>query len=163
MRYLILLFIFSLHTNAQSKKFERMLKKNIKQSVPVVRVSEFDNQKDCVILDARELKEFNTSHIPKAFHIGYDYFKIENILELIPDKETSILVYCSVGIRSELIGEKLKAAGYSDVANLYGGIFEWKNQNKIILDSIDSPTNKVHTFSKAWSKWLVNGERVYEK
>jgi rhodanese-related sulfurtransferase len=163
MRYIYLfLFITSL-ANAQSKKFERMLKKNIKQTVPIVRVSEVNPETDYIFLDARELKEYKVSHIPKAFHIGYDYFKIEKIHELVPDKKTSILVYCSVGIRSELIGEKLKAAGYSDVSNLYGGIFEWKNQNKIVLDSIDNNTKKVHTFSKAWSKWLTNGERIYEK
>jgi len=33
-------------------------------------------------------------------------------------------VYCSLGIRSEVIAKKLKKAGYTNVFNLYGGIFE---------------------------------------
>lgn len=163
MRYLILLLFISFQANAQSKKFERMLKKNIKQSVPIVRVSEINTKTDYVILDARELKEYKVGRIPRSYHIGFDHFKMNEIEKLIPNKKTAILVYCSVGIRSELIGEKLKAAGYTDVSNLYGGIFEWKNQQKTVLDSLDNETNNVHTFSKAWSKWLVKGNRIYEK
>lgn len=162
MKHLLLILLVTFQANAQSKKFERMLKKNIQKTVPVVRVSELNSNTDYIILDARELKEHKVSRIPKSFLIGYDNFKLEEISQLIPDKQTSILLYCSVGIRSELIGEKLIAAGYKEVYNLYGGIFEWKNQNNILLDSLGNPTEKVHTFSKEWSKWLTKGERIYE-
>ena len=39
-----------------------------------------------------------------------------------------IIVYCSIGVRSEDIGEKLKELGYTKILNLYGGIFDWKNK-----------------------------------
>jgi hypothetical protein len=44
---------------------------------------------------------------------------------------------------------------------LYGGIFEWKNNNFKVLDTLGNETEKVHTFSKSWSKWLTKGEKVY--
>jgi hypothetical protein len=70
-------------------------------------------------------------------------------------------VYCSVGYRSERIGEKLLKLGYTDVVNLYGGIFEWKNQGLDVYNSSNYPTDSVHTYNKSWGKWLVKGIKVY--
>jgi 3-mercaptopyruvate sulfurtransferase SseA len=79
----------------------------------------------------------------------------------IKDLSTPIVVYCSLGVRSENISEKLNAAGFTDVRNLYGGIFEWKNKHNPVFDSEEIETEKVHTYSKNWSKWLTNGEKIY--
>ena len=76
-------------------------------------------------------------------------------------KNSRIIVYCSVGYRSERIGEQLLANGYSNVTNLYGGIFEWVNSDYPVVDTNNVKTNKVHAYSKLWGKWLKNGEKVY--
>jgi rhodanese-related sulfurtransferase len=148
---------------SQSKKFEKLLKRNLKQSVPVLRISEVLATEDYVLLDTREEKEFKTSHLKNANQVGYDFFDIETVIKNYPDKTQPILVYCSIGLRSELVGEKLLKAGYTDVHNLYGGVFEWKNQSHEVVDQNEKSTEKIHTFSKEWSKWLTNGEKVYEK
>ena len=44
-------------------------------------------------------------------------------------KSDTIVLYCSIGYRSEKIGEKLVEMGYGHVFNLYGGIFEWVNRD----------------------------------
>jgi 3-mercaptopyruvate sulfurtransferase SseA len=67
-----------------------------------------------------------------------------------------------VGIRSETISEKLKKAGYTDVHNLYGGIFEWKNKDYPVVDSEGKETENVHAYSKVWGKWLNKGVKVYD-
>jgi rhodanese-related sulfurtransferase len=118
---------------------------------------------EAIILDSRELKEYEVSHISNAIHVGYDHFNIETVTTQITDKAKTIVVYCSVGIRSENIGEQLKKAGFTNVYNLFGGIFEWKNKGNIVYDSKEEETDKVHTFSKLWSKWLKEGEKVYDK
>ena len=95
--------------------------------------------------------------------LGYDNFNIKRTLKMLPsDKNTKIVVYCSLGIRSEDIAEKLKKTGYTNIYNLYGGIFEWKNQDNDVINSKGKSTNKVHTFNKEWSKWLLKGEKIYE-
>tara|TARA_B100000809_G_scaffold237763_1_gene257874 strand:- start:40854 stop:41303 length:450 start_codon:yes stop_codon:yes gene_type:complete len=147
---------------SQSKKFDKLLRRNLQKTVPVLKVSEVSENKTYLFFDAREEKEFNTSHLKNAKQIGYDFFNLEEILQQYPDKSKPIIVYCSIGIRSELIGEKLMKAGYLNVYNLYGGIFEWKNQSNVVVDKDEQPTEKVHTFSKEWSKWLLKGEKVYE-
>ena len=58
--------------------------------------------------------------------------------------------------------EKLKAAGYRNVRNLYGSIFEWVNQDNPVVDNQGKPTQKVHAYSRTWGVWLNKGEKVYE-
>ena len=70
-------------------------------------------------------------------------------------------MYCSVGYRSEKISEKLIAAGFTDVSNLYGGIFEWVNIGRPVYKASNQKTNRVHTYNKEWSKWLRTGIKVY--
>ena len=116
-----------------------------------------------IILDAREQKEFNTSHIKNAIYVGYNKFSLKNTLKLLPEnKATKIVVYCSLGIRSEVVANKLIKAGYTNVYNLYGGIFEWKNANFTVVDTLGKPTEKVHTFNKKWAKWLQKGVKINE-
>ena len=157
------LLIVSTFSNAQTKKFNKLLERNLKETVPIVKVSDISSLDKYVLLDTREQNEYDTSHLKNALCVGFDYFEIDAVLQKYPDKSQPILVYCSIGMRSEMIGEKLLKSGYTKVYNLYGGIFEWKNQAKEIVDKNNQPTEKVHTFSKEWSKWLTNGEKVYEK
>ena len=51
--------------------------------------------------------------------------------------------------------------GYKNVYNLYGGIFEWKNQDLPVFDSNNKETENVHAFSKEWSQYLTKGKKVY--
>ena len=86
---------------------------------------------------------------------------MENIFKIVKNKETPIVIYCTLGIRSEMIAARLKKAGYKDVKNLYGGICEWKNKEYKVIDSTQQKTNNIHTYSKQWSRWLLNGNPIY--
>lgn len=118
-------------------------------------------QKDSatVFLDARERKEFDVSHIKGADWVGYDDFDLSR-LKNIP-KEQPIIVYCSVGYRSEKVAGKLEAAGYIDVQNMVGGIFEWKNRGFEVVDPSGKKTERVHAYNKVWGRWLKKGIKVY--
>ncbi len=114
-----------------------------------------------VFLDAREPEEFNVSHIKTSINIGFKDFSSEADAIQNLNKNTPIIIYCSVGIRSEKMGEKLKKSGFINVKNLYGGIFEWKNKGYPVVDSTNTETENVHAFSKVWSKWLHKGNPIY--
>ncbi len=111
-----------------------------------------------IFLDAREPGEFAVSHIAGAIPVGFDHFTVAALPEL--PKNARILVYCSVGYRSEKVTEQLFAAGFTDVSNLYGGLFEWVNQGHPVVDG-QGPTKRVHAFSPAWGVWLHKGKKVY--
>lgn len=138
-----------------------MLKTLLAHTVPEISVTEAKTASTTALfLDARESNEYQVSHIPGARFVGYDNFDI-NTLNDIP-KDQAIIVYCSVGYRSEKVSEQLLAAGYTDVANLYGGIFEWKNQGHEVVTPEGETTEEVHAFSRSWGIWLKKGERVYK-
>ena len=91
-------------------------------------------QTTSVVLDAREKQEYQVSRIENALHIGYKNFDLNELRDLISDKNTTLIVYCSVGVRSGKIAEKLIANGYTSVYNLYGGIFDWVNKGYPVYD-----------------------------
>ena len=134
-------------------EFEAEVRNWIDFSVPIMSTKELANTAgEFVLLDAREIEEYNTSHIPGARHIGYNKFKKKSMAGI--DKDAKVVVYCSIGYRSEKIGEKLQALGFTQVYNLYGSIFEWANQGLPLEDGQGRDTKQLHTFNKAWSKWV---------
>lgn len=143
---------------AQDETFDDMFNRLTDGSVEVVYPKDVAD-KPVVLLDAREPNEFAVSHLKGARNIGYDDFSIE-ILKDIP-KDTEIVIYCSVGYRSEKVGEQLQEAGFENVSNLYGGIFHWVNEGgEVVNDSGATPS--VHAYNKKWGKWLTEGDKVYD-
>lgn len=153
----------SFNVSAQSS-IDKLLSRKNTGSVPYISVEELKMKKqdqDLVILDAREKEEYEISHISNAHFVGYSNFSSEEFSHIFTNKSTTIVVYCSVGIRSETISEKLAEAGYKNVYNLYGGIFKWKNTGYVVFDNHEDKTEKIHTFSKYWAKYLEKGIAVY--
>lgn len=164
MKYItqIIILFFSISSFSQVTIAD-LLKKHNTQSIPYISVQELAMPKTkAVILDARELIEYETSHIKNAIHVGYKNFNIETVSSIIMSKGEKIVVYCSLGIRSESIAKKLKKAGFNNVYNLYGGVFEWKNKGFNVYNSNGTETENVHVFSKEWNQWLTKGIKVYE-
>lgn len=143
------------------KTINEVIKRYNKNSVTYITVEELKNETSFILLDSREIEEYNVSHIKNAQFVGYKNFNIKNINTIAPDKNKLIIVYCSLGVRSENIGEKLIKDGYTNVKNLYGGIFEWKNKGNSVVDLNGNTTEKVHAFSKMWSKYLLKGIKIY--
>lgn len=154
----IILTTFCFAQNTIPKVLEKLNKK----SVPYLTVNELQLRENYILLDAREIKEFNVSHIENAINVGFNNFDSKKVATILKDKNATIVVYCSIGVRSEKIGEKLLKLGYKNVFNLYGGIFEWKNNGGKVVTNQNIETDKIHTFNKEWSVYLKKGTKVYE-
>lgn len=145
---------------AYVKKLDRLYK----ETVPLVQPAELEQMmaegQKIIVLDTRAEREFEVSHIPGARFVDFDGFRKKDVADI--PQDAKVIVYCSVGYRSERIGEKLQKLGFDDVSNLYGGIFEWKNQGKEVVDEAGAETEKVHTYNKDWGQWLLAGEKVYK-
>ena len=124
-----------------------------------------ERAREALILDSREKKEFEVSHLRNAQYIGFEEF--DNLVleklssDLSADKNRLIVVYCSIGVRSEIIGKKLMKHGFTNVYNLYGGLFEWVNKGGSVFHN-GIQTQKVHAYSKKWSRYLTKGIKIYE-
>ncbi|MGJ8634693.1 MAG: rhodanese-like domain-containing protein [Luteolibacter sp.] len=152
MKYLLLFFSASLaFANPLLEKTDDM----ISGSVPLVSIEtlaiEVKNGKAPVLLDTREWEEYKVSHIPGAVWVGYKTFDIKRLGNL--ENGSGIIVYCSIGYRSEKIGERMQAAGFQNVRNLRGGVFAWAN-DKLPLENENGRTKTVHGYNKAWSNYL---------
>lgn len=157
----IIVFIISTSGFSQNTLSE-VLKTYNSETVPYITVQELAMPKTkALILDARERNEYKISHLKGAIFVGYNDFKVDVFEKIHPNKNEVIVVYCSLGIRSESIAEKLKNSGYTNVQNLYGGIFEWKNNGYPIFNSIGKETDSIHAYSKEWSKWAKKGIKVF--
>lgn len=147
----------------QTKAYKKMLKKYY-NDFPTVSISvAYANLKadNAVFLDIREKREYNVSHIKGAIQNSPDGDLSAITSNKAISKDDLIIVYCSVGARSQTFGEKLKAAGYTNVKNMYGGLFLWANREYPMLNNKGARTTNIHGYSKDWGKWVRKGKVVY--
>ncbi|MDN5203540.1 rhodanese-like domain-containing protein [Fulvivirgaceae bacterium BMA10] len=141
-----------------------MLESLYQKTVPLIKPErlkeKLTHSKQVVLLDIRSKEEYDVSHIEGAHLISYEGFKAKDVAKI--DQAAEVIVYCSVGYRSERIGERLLEMGFENVYNLYGGIFQWKNEDNEVVNAENTKTDSVHTYNKNWSKWLEKGIKVYE-
>ncbi len=102
-----------------------------------------------ILLDVRTEAEYKVSHIRGARRVepGAD----ASGLDLPKDKP--IVTYCSVGYRSGAFATRLQEAGYKNVKNMSGSIFEWANAGYPV-ERDGQPVQKVHPYSEKWSTLL---------
>lgn len=155
---LILTALISYSQKVSSSAYSIMLETLLSHSVDEITVKEAKQLQNVVFLDARERKEYTISHIKNAIWIGYDTFNLQSLSKT--PKNKTIIVYCSVGYRSEKISEQLLKNGYTSVKNLYGGIFEWANEGLPVYNQ-KGPTKAVHAYDRTWGIWLLKGEKIY--
>jgi len=158
---LIFLMFLSGLFSSEAQSIDALLEKYNTRSVPYITVQELKmDASEFLILDTRKKEEYDISHIPNAVWVSekvtdstYAFAKAY--------KDKPVAVYCSVGIRSERYGEQLKKRGFTDVRNVYGSIFAWKDAGYEVVDASQKVTDSVHVFSKVWGKYLKTGTKVF--
>jgi len=154
----LFLYLGAENSFGQSLPYQALLKTLYDSSFPVVKPAQVSNLATYQVLDAREMAEHEVSHLQNAIWVGHETFTLKSVAKL--DKNKPVLIYCTVGARSEEIGKTLQKEGFTRVYNLYGGIVHWVNEGRPVFAK-GKPTQKVHTYSKPWSVWLTKGEKVY--
>ena len=115
------------------------LREQVRTDYPTVRqISTAALTADVILVDVRTPAEYAVSHLPGAR---------SGLTDLPPT--SAIVVYCSVGYRSAQSAQQLQAAGYTHVANLDGGIFQWANEGRPLAGS-----PKVHPYNHHWARYL---------
>jgi len=134
-------------------KFDEKISSMLSFTVPTIGVQEVrDIQGEVYIFGARNREEYEVSHIEGARFLGFTKIE-EEALNGVP-KDSKVVLYCSIGYRSEKIAEQLQEKGFTNVYNLYGSIFEWVNQGLPVVDATGEQTKKVHTYNAKWGKWV---------
>lgn len=110
------------------------------------------------LLDAREVAEYRVSHLRNAERIDPDS---PDIASLRIPRSGRVVVYCSVGWRSADIAKQLTRAGFTNVFNLEGGIFQWANEGRPVHRGRQR-VNAVHPYDETWGRMLDAPLRRYD-
>jgi rhodanese-related sulfurtransferase len=77
-----------------------------------------------VLIDVREDNEWAAGHAVGAVHLGKGIIE-RDIETKVPDKSTTLVLYCGGGFRSALAAEALQKMGYTHTISLDGGWRAW--------------------------------------
>ncbi|MBP6699715.1 MAG: rhodanese-like domain-containing protein [Halioglobus sp.] len=84
------------------------------------------NSEQGVFVDLRDNADFRQGHIIDTLHIPSSKLE-ERMAELVKYKEKPVVLVCKLGQQSGAASKQLKAAGFSRVYKMTGGMMEWSN------------------------------------
>lgn len=97
-----------------------------KSRVQQVEITEYQAMRDRahVLVDTREDHEWAAGHAAGAIHLSKGIIE-RDIETRVPDKNTTLVLYCGGGFRSALTADALQKMGYSNAISLDGGWRAW--------------------------------------
>ncbi len=99
-------------------------KVNTYQQITQEEAKKMMDTQDVIILDVREQDEYNSGHIVNAVLLPVGTITEETAADIIPSKDSIVLVYCRSGNRSKTASDALVKLGYTNVYE-FGGIITW--------------------------------------
>jgi len=104
-------------------------KAEIREITPAEADTRRVSESGTVFLDVREPDEFDQGAIPGAVFIPRGHLEAQ-VEGRIPDRDTSVVVFCAGGVRSAFATKTLGELGYTDVVSMSGGFNQWKDQGR---------------------------------
>jgi rhodanese-related sulfurtransferase len=77
-----------------------------------------------ILVDTREDSEWAKGRMPGAIHLGKGIIE-RDIESKVPDKSTTLVLYCGGGFRSALACDNLQKMGYTAVISMDGAWRAW--------------------------------------
>ena len=94
---------------------------------------EMMDDQEVIILDVRERDEYDSGHISGAVLLPVGTIDENTAADVIPEKDSTVLVYCRSGNRSKTASSALADLGYTNIYE-FGGINTWPyKQHKIYI------------------------------
>lgn len=91
------------------------------QQITQEEAKEMMDTQEVIILDVREQDEYDSGHIPGSVLLPVGTIDEDTAAEVIPEKDSVVLVYCRSGNRSKTASSALAELGYTSVYE-FGGI-----------------------------------------
>ena len=102
----------------------------IDESLTQEEAKEMMDTQEVIILDVREQDEYDSGHIPGAVLLPVGTIDEDTAAEVIPEKDSTVLVYCRSGNRSKTASSKLADLGYTNIYE-FGGINTWPYETEL--------------------------------
>lgn len=107
-----------------------------------------------VLVDIRSNSEQAVSRIEGACLTQSEADAIAKLRDL--PRDTPIVTYCAVGLRSARLARELDKAGFRNVQNFAGSIFAWANRG-LPLTNATGATSVAHPYDAYWGALLDAG------
>lgn len=121
-------------------------------------------EEDIVIFDVRESTEYMVSHMRNAAQINPGISRADfqtQYGDAIEGKR--VVFYCSVGRRSSMLAERVSelvvAKTHTRPINLKGGLFNWSNENRVMVADDETRTDAIHPYNWFWG-WLIDNREA---
>ena len=117
--FLLLLLLTGCGGNASNASSESSY-----QQISQEEAKEMMDTQEVIILDVREQDEYDSGHISGAVLLPVGSIDEDTAAEVIPEKDSAVLVYCRSGNRSKTASSALAELGYTNIYE-FGGINTW--------------------------------------
>ena len=97
---------------------------NSYQQITQEEAKEMMDTQEVIVLDVREQNEYDSGHIPGAVLLPVGTIDEDTAAAVIPEKDSTVLVYCRSGNRSKTASSALAELGYTNIYE-FGGINTW--------------------------------------
>lgn len=97
---------------------------NSYQQITQEEAKEMMDTQEVIVLDVREQNEYDSGHIPGAVLLPVGTIDEDTAAAVIPEKDSTVLVYCRSGNRSKTASSTLAELGYTNIYE-FGGINTW--------------------------------------
>ena len=74
-----------------------------------------------ILIDVRSPQEYNEGHLDNSILLP-EYEILKKIENIVPNKNTKLILYCSSGTRSKKAQEELEKMGYKNIYNVLNGV-----------------------------------------
>jgi rhodanese-related sulfurtransferase len=113
-----------------------------------------------VLIDVRAADEYRMSRLVGAIHAHPDARRTADFIATVGSLQgRTIVAYCSIGLRSARLivrlGQGLRDQGATNVLNLTGGLFRWRNERRPMVDERGAATMSIHPYNALWRQLLV--------
>lgn len=113
-----------------AKSYEDLVaeaREETEQTDPDTVYNALESGEDVTILDVREPNEWDEEHIKGAKFLPRGLLESKAADEL-PDKDARIITHCALGGRGTLAAQSLQEMGYTNIANMEGGLKAWREK-----------------------------------
>ncbi len=94
------------------------------QQITQEEAKEMMDTQEVIILDVREQDEYDSDHIPGAVLLPVGTIDENTAADVIPEKDSTVLVYCRSGNRSKTASSTLAELGCTNIYE-FGDINTW--------------------------------------
>ena len=94
------------------------------QQISQEEAKEIMDPQEVIILVVREQNEYDSDHMPGAVLLPVGSIDEDTAAEVIPETDSTVLVYCRSGNRSKTASSTLANLGYTNIYE-FGGINSW--------------------------------------